>query len=61
MQVGGTTLSTTGPGGSYVSETVWNRGGGIELNNRFLKLVSWHDNEWGYSNRCVDLIRYLAK
>jgi PKD repeat protein len=29
VQVGGTTLSTTGPGGSYVSETVWNRGGGV--------------------------------
>ena len=28
-QVGGTTLTTTGPGGSYVSETVWNRGGGV--------------------------------
>jgi glyceraldehyde 3-phosphate dehydrogenase len=33
---------------------------GIELNNRFFKLVSWYDNEWGYSNRCVDLLKYLV-
>ena len=33
---------------------------GIELNKRFFKLVSWYDNEWGYSLRCVDLVRYIA-
>jgi len=27
----------------------------------FVKVLAWYDNEWGYSNRCVDLVRYLAK
>lgn len=34
---------------------------GISLNNNFVKLVSWYDNEWGYSRRVVDLISYIAK
>ena len=33
---------------------------GIELNKRFFKIVSWYDNEAGYSARCVDLIKYIA-
>jgi len=32
---------------------------GISLNNNFVKLVSWYDNEWGYSTRLVDLIVYI--
>jgi len=32
----------------------------MELNSRFFKLVSWYDNEWGYSNRCVDLLKKVA-
>jgi glyceraldehyde 3-phosphate dehydrogenase len=34
---------------------------GIALNDNFIKLVSWYDNEWGYSHRVVDLIAYIAK
>ncbi|MBI5865803.1 MAG: type I glyceraldehyde-3-phosphate dehydrogenase [Planctomycetes bacterium] len=32
----------------------------IQLNSRFFKLVSWYDNEWGYSNRVVDLMKFIA-
>jgi glyceraldehyde 3-phosphate dehydrogenase len=39
--------------------SIFDAGSGIELNSRFFKLVSWYDNEWGYSHRCVDLLRYM--
>lgn len=37
--------------------SIFDAGSGIELNSKFFKLVSWYDNEWGYSNRCVDLLK----
>jgi glyceraldehyde 3-phosphate dehydrogenase len=33
---------------------------GIQLNDRFFKVVSWYDNEAGYSERCVDMMRFVA-
>lgn len=34
---------------------------GIALNDHFIKVVSWYDNEWGYSNKLIDMVRELAK
>jgi glyceraldehyde 3-phosphate dehydrogenase len=42
------------------ASSIFDAGSGIELNSRFFKLVSWYDNEWGYSNRCVDLLKKVA-
>jgi len=39
--------------------SIYDAGSGVELNSRFFKLVSWYDNEWGYSNRVGDLIRHV--
>jgi glyceraldehyde 3-phosphate dehydrogenase len=33
----------------------------IALDGTFLKLVSWYDNEWGYSNKCLEMVRVVAK
>jgi glyceraldehyde 3-phosphate dehydrogenase len=42
------------------NSSIFDAGSGIELNSRFFKLVSWYDNEWGYSNRCVDLLQKIS-
>ena len=42
------------------SSSIFDAGSGIELNSKFFKLVSWYDNEWGYSNRVVDLTKKIA-
>ena len=39
--------------------SIFDAGAGISLNPNFHKLVSWYDNEWGYSNRVADLIKYI--
>jgi len=41
------------------ASSVFDAGSGIELNSRFFKLISWYDNEWGYSNRVGDLVKLV--
>jgi glyceraldehyde 3-phosphate dehydrogenase len=52
-------VSTDFQGDSHSS--IFDAGAGIELNSNFFKVVSWYDNEWGYSNRVVDLMLSMAK
>jgi len=40
--------------------SIFDAGSSIELNKNFFKLVSWYDNEWGYSNRVVELTKKIA-
>lgn len=40
---------------------IFDANGGIMLNPTFVKLLAWYDNEWGYSNKVVDLIAHMAK
>ena len=41
--------------------SIFDEKAGIMLNPRFVKLVAWYDNEWGYSNKVLDLISHMAK
>jgi len=41
--------------------SIFDAAAGISLNKNFVKLVSWYDNEWGYSARVVDLLVYVAQ
>ncbi|MDJ0741724.1 MAG: type I glyceraldehyde-3-phosphate dehydrogenase [Xenococcaceae cyanobacterium MO_167.B27] len=52
-------VSTDFTGDSHSS--IFDAGAGMELNGNFFKVVSWYDNEWGYSNRAIDLILSMAQ
>lgn len=43
------------------NSSIFDAKAGISLNNNFVKLVSWYDNEWGYSRRVLDLLSHVAK
>lgn len=43
------------------ASSIYDQGSGIELNSRFFKLISWYDNEWGYSHRVADLLKYMIQ
>jgi len=45
----------------HEASSIFDAKAGISLNNNFVKLVSWYDNEWGYSRRVLDLLSYVAK
>ncbi len=40
--------------------SIFDAGAGLELNGNFFKVVAWYDNEWGYSQRMIDLILFMA-
>jgi len=46
---------------TYPASSIYDSLAGIELNDRFFKVVSWYDNEWGYASRCVDMLEFMAK
>ena len=41
--------------------SVFDADAGIALDSTFVKVVSWYDNEWGYSNKCLEMVRIIAK
>ena len=43
------------------ASSTFDHGAGIELNSNFFKLVTWYDNEWGYSNRVIDMLVHMGK
>jgi glyceraldehyde 3-phosphate dehydrogenase len=45
----------------HPASSIFDARAGISLNDNFVKLVSWYDNEWGYSRRVLDLLAYVAK
>jgi len=45
----------------HSASSIFDAKAGIQLNKNFVKLISWYDNEWGYSRRVCDLLAYVAK
>jgi glyceraldehyde 3-phosphate dehydrogenase len=45
----------------HTASSIFDANAGIQLNPNFVKVISWYDNEWGYSRRVCDLIKYIAE
>ncbi|HQB20739.1 MAG TPA: type I glyceraldehyde-3-phosphate dehydrogenase, partial [Bacteroidales bacterium] len=41
--------------------SIFDANAGIMLNENFVKLIAWYDNEWGYSSKIIDMIEYTNK
>jgi glyceraldehyde 3-phosphate dehydrogenase len=41
--------------------SVFDAEAGMALDSTFVKVVSWYDNEWGYSSKCLEMARVLSK
>ena len=59
------TLQTIGNSGLLITSisacSIFDAKAGIALNGNFVKLVAWYDNEWGFSNKMLDLTRHIDK
>ena len=44
-----------------VRTSIFDANAGMELNSNFYKIISWYDNEYGYSNKLIDLASYIHK
>jgi len=42
-----------------IRTSIFDAGAGMELNSRFFKIISWYDNECGYSNKLIDLAKHI--
>ena len=47
--------------GSIRECSVFDAKGGIMLDKTFVKVLAWYDNEWGYSNKLLEMVRVMAK
>jgi glyceraldehyde 3-phosphate dehydrogenase len=41
--------------------SVFDADAGLALDGSFIKVVAWYDNEWGYSNKCVEMVRVVGQ
>jgi glyceraldehyde 3-phosphate dehydrogenase len=45
----------------HTASSIFDAAAGIQLNENFVKLIAWYDNEWGYSRRVCDLLVFAAE